>query len=79
MLITAVLIPAAGCLIYNVMVLKCTHYTTRITLNVSHTGCTVVSELGFKLGSLVWRTGSLPIKPSGPAWLVNDFAYIDNY
>ncbi len=49
------------------MVLKCTHYTTHITLNVSHTGCTVASQLVFELGSLVWRAGSLPIKPSGPA------------
>ncbi len=74
--ITAILIPAADCVLllhqlvngpvtFNVMVLKCTHYTTRITLNVSQTGCTVASQLGFEPGSLVWRAGSLPIKPRG--------------
>ncbi len=52
---------------YYVMVLKCTHYTTRITFNVPQNGCTVVSQLGFEPGSPVWRAGSLPIKPSGPA------------
>ncbi len=49
------------------MVLKCTNYTTRITLNVSQTGCTVASQLGFEPGSLVWQADSLPIKPSEPA------------
>ncbi len=49
------------------MIFKSTHYTTRITLNVSQTGSTVASQLGFEMGSLVWRAGSLPIKPSGPA------------
>ncbi len=49
------------------MVLKCTHYTTRITLNVLQTGCTVASQLGFEPGSLVWLVGSLPIKRSGLA------------
>ncbi len=52
---------------FNVIVLKCTHYISHITLNVLQTGCTIVSELEFKLGSLVWQAGSLPIKPSGPA------------
>ncbi len=52
---------------FNVMVFKCTYYATCITLNVSQTGCTVAYQLGFKPGSLVWRAGSLPIKPSGPA------------
>ncbi len=49
------------------MVFKYTHYTTCITLNVSQTGCTVMSQLGFEAGSLVWRAGSLPTKSSGPA------------
>ncbi len=35
---------------FNVMVLKC----TRITINVSQTWHTIVSQLGFKLDSLVW-------------------------
>ncbi len=61
-----VLIPAADCVLllhqlaigpvtiyFNVMVLKCTHYITRITLKVSQTECTVGSQLGFKLGMLV--------------------------
>ncbi len=78
--ITAILIPAAdcgaaaasaynwpGCRTFHVMVFKCKHYTTCITLNVLQNGCTVVSQLGFEPGSLVWRAGSLPIKPSGPA------------
>ncbi len=56
--ITATLIPAADCVLllhhlvigpvtftFNVMVFKCTHYTTCITLNVSQTGCTVASQL----------------------------------
>ncbi len=58
----------AGHCAFNVMVLKCTQYTTRITLNVTQSGCTVAFQLGFEPGSLVWRAGSLPIKPSGPAW-----------
>ncbi len=78
--ITAILIPAADCVLlaasacnwagyhtFNILVFKCTHYTTCITLNVSQTGCTVESQLGFEPGSLVWRAGSLPIKPSEPA------------
>ncbi len=58
--ITAILIPAADCVLllryraFNVTVLKCTHYTTRITLNVSQTGCTVASQLVFKPDFLVW-------------------------
>ncbi len=55
------------------MILKCTHYTTRITLNVLRTGCTVAFQLGFELGSLVWRAGSIPIKPSWPARLTLKF------
>ncbi len=47
MIITATLIPAADCVLllqacncagyrtFDVMVLKCTHYITRITLNIS--------------------------------------------
>ncbi len=54
----------AGYHSFSVMVLKCTHYTTRITLNVSQTGCTVASQLGLELGSLVWLASFLPIKPS---------------
>ncbi len=46
------------------MVLKCTHYTTCIKLNVSQTGCTVAFQLGFEQHLLVWRASSLPIKPS---------------
>ncbi len=78
--ITAILTPAADCvlLLYQLVIVpvtvhlmywffKCTHYTTCITLNVSQTGCTVASQLGFEPGPLVWRSGSLPIKPSGPA------------
>ncbi len=34
------------------MDLKCTHYTTCITLNILQTGCTVASQLGFEAGSL---------------------------
>ncbi len=49
------------------MVLKCPHYPTRITLNVSPTACTVASQLGLEPSSLVWRADFLPIKPSGPA------------
>ncbi len=76
--VTAILIPAADCMLllhqlvigvgyrtFNVMVFKCMRYTTYITLNVSQTGCTVASQLRFEPGSLVWRAGSLPIKPSG--------------
>ncbi len=33
-------------------------------------GCTVVSQQGFEPGSLVWRAGSLPIKQSGQAEVV---------
>ncbi len=75
--ITAIFIPAANCVLllhqleigpvtvhFNVMVLKCTHYTTCITLNVSQTGWTVVSQLGFWP---VWWASSLPIKPSRPS------------
>ncbi len=77
--ITAILIPATDCVLaasacnwtvyhtFNVMIFKCTHYTTCITLNVSQTRCTVASQLGFEPGSLVWRASSVPIKPSGPA------------
>ncbi len=50
------------------MVLKCVHYITHITLNVSQTGSTVASQLEFELGSLVWRTSFLPTKPSGSAF-----------
>ncbi len=50
-----------------VMVLKCMHYITHITLNVSQTGCIIASQLGFEPGSLVWQAGSLPTKPSGLA------------
>ncbi len=57
------------------MVLKCTHYITRITLNLSQTGCIVASQLGFEPGLLVWRTNSLPTKPSGPALNNLRFAY----
>ncbi len=46
------------------MVLKCTYYITHITLNVSQTGCTVASQLGFEPSSLVWQAGSPPTKPS---------------
>ncbi len=59
--ITAILIPAADCVLllhqlvigpvtvhFDVMVFKCTHYTTCVTLNVSQTGCTVASQLGFE-------------------------------
>ncbi len=35
--------------------------------NVSQTGCTIASQLGFEPCSLIWRAGSLPIKPSGMA------------
>ncbi len=49
------------------MVLKCMLYITHITLNVSQTGCTVVTQLGFELGLLVWQAGSLPTKLSGLA------------
>ncbi len=77
--ITAILIPAAdfgfllhqpilGPVIVHVMVLKWTHIT-RITLNVSQTGCTIVSQLGFEPGLLVRWAVSQPIKPSGPAWV----------
>ncbi len=52
---------------FNVMVLKCPHFTICITLNVSHTGHTVVCQQVFEPGSLVWQAGFLPIKPSGPA------------
>ncbi len=55
---------------FNVMVLKCTHYIPRITLYVSQTGCILASQLGFEPSSLVWRAGSLLIKPSGPATVV---------
>ncbi len=58
----------AGYHTFNVMVFKCTHLTTLITLNVLQTGCTVVTQLRFEPGSLVWRAGSLTIKPSGPAY-----------
>ncbi len=64
--IPAILIPVAHCgastasacnwasyRTFNVMVLECTHYIIRITLNVSQTGCTVASQVGFKPGSLV--------------------------
>ncbi len=63
--ITAILRPAADCAsavsacnwtsyhTFNVMVLKCMRYITCVTLNVSRTGCTVVSQLEFELGSLV--------------------------
>ncbi len=47
------------------MLLKCTHYITCITLNVSQTGCAVVSQLGFEPCTLVWQASSLPTKPSG--------------
>ncbi len=57
----------AGYCTFNIIVFKCTHYITSITLNVSQAGCTLVSQLGLEPGSLVWRTGSLPIKASGPA------------
>ncbi len=43
---------------FNIMVLKCTHYTSHITLNVSQTGCTIASQLGFEPGLLVWRVSS---------------------
>ncbi len=46
------------------MVLKCAHYITRITLNVSQIGCTVASQLRFEPSSLVWQASSLPTKPS---------------
>ncbi len=64
--ITAILTPAgdyastasvrnwAGYRTFIVMVLKCTHYITRITLNDAQTGCTIASLLGFEPGSLVW-------------------------
>ncbi len=64
--ITTILMPAANCVLllhqliigpvtvhFNVMVLKCTHYTTYITLNVSQTGCIVVLQLRFEPGLLV--------------------------
>ncbi len=51
------------------MVLKCTHYITRITLNISQTGCNVASQLGFELGSLVWQVGFVPTRPSRLALL----------
>ncbi len=38
---------------YDVMVLECTHYITCITLNVSQTGCTIASQLGFQLCLMV--------------------------
>ncbi len=57
---------------FDVMVLKCTHYTTLITLNVLQTGCTVASQLRFEPSSLVWRASSLPIRPS-PAYFTNLF------
>ncbi len=79
--ITSILIPAADCgasassacnwagyRTFNEMVLKSTHYTTSIPLNVSQTGCTIASQLGFELGLQVWRAGSLPIKPNGSAF-----------
>ncbi len=37
------------------------------------TGCTVAPQLGFEPGSLVWRAGSLPIEPRGPASLFLNF------
>ncbi len=52
-------------------VIECTHYITRITLNVSQTGCTIAFQLGFKPSLLVWLTGSLPIKPSQPTGILN--------
>ncbi len=59
---------------FNVMVLKCVHYTIRITLNVLQTGCTVASKLGFEPCSLVWRTSSLPIKPrAGYLYMIPSF------
>ncbi len=57
------------------MVLKCTHYTTSFPLNVSQTGCTIASQLGFEPGLLVWQAGSLPIKPSGLARIYK----VENY
>ncbi len=79
--ITAILIPVADCVLllhqlvigpvtvhFNVMVFKCTHHTTCITLNVLQTGCTVASQLGFEPCSPVWQAGSRSIKPSGLAW-----------
>ncbi len=57
----------AGYRTFNVMVLKCIYYITRIALNVSQTGCSVASHLGIKPDSLVQRAVSLPTKPSEPA------------
>ncbi len=53
---------------FNVIVHKCTRYITHITLNVSQSGSAVVSQLGFERGSLIWWAGSLPTKPSRPAY-----------
>ncbi len=81
MTIIANLIAAADCLlllhqlVIGVMVPKCTHYIKRITLNVSQTGCTVVSQLGFELGSLIRRAGSLPTKQSRPATTIQMLLY----
>ncbi len=66
----ALLLHQAGYCTCNVMVFKCTRYTTCITLNVSQTGCTVASKLGFEPGLLVWRAGSLSIRSSEPATFV---------
>ncbi len=51
------------------MFLKCTHYTTRITLNVSQNVCTVVFQLGFEASLRVWWASSLPIKSSN-CWFI---------
>ncbi len=37
----------------------------------------IASQLGFEPDSLVWRAGSLPIKPSGPAKKIVQFLNIN--
>ncbi len=56
---------------FNVMVLKCAHYITRATLNVSQTDHAIASLLGYELGSLGWQASSLPTKPNEPARVIH--------
>ncbi len=85
---TSILIPAADCVQllhqlvigpvtaqFNVMVLK-----SRITLIFSQTGCTVASQLGFELVSLLWRAGSHPLSQAGLPILNNFYNFFfQNY
>ncbi len=53
--------------VHNVIVLKCAHYITRITLNASQTGYAIASHRGFELSSPVGWDGFLLVKPSRSA------------